>query len=195
MSFRKENKFRLSISDFYQIKNLLLSQGMTTLFEKRTINSIYYDTLNLDMFYNSEEGVLPRKKFRIRWYYDKRKSKIEKKISSTEGRFKTSVSLAENENFINHIIDQNYGVLEPSLKVSYERSYYSFNKVRLTLDSNITYVNPRISNFKKYKDPERVLEVKAAINTSDDFISKFFPYPNSRFSKYSRGILLTINNL
>ena len=61
MSFRKENKFRLSISDFYQIKNLLLSQGMTTLFEKRTINSIYYDTLNLDMFYNSEEGVLPRK--------------------------------------------------------------------------------------------------------------------------------------
>ena len=57
-----------------------------------------------------------------------------KKISSTEGRFKQSVLLAENENFINHIIDQNYGVLEPSLKVFTKDPIIHLTKVRLTLD-------------------------------------------------------------
>ncbi|MDC1014855.1 VTC domain-containing protein, partial [Candidatus Pelagibacter sp.] len=68
MSFRKEKKFRLSISDFHQLQSLLISQGMSTLHEPRIINSLYYDTPNLIMFHNSEEGVLPRKKIRIRWY-------------------------------------------------------------------------------------------------------------------------------
>lgn len=199
MSFRKEIKFRLSISDFYEIKNLLISRGMVKLYEKRIINSLYYDTSNLNMFYESEEGVLPRKKIRIRWYDDKEKSKIEKKISSIEGRYKIIESLAvhekKNKYLFNNIIDESYGLLKPSLKVSYDRSYFLYNKIRITFDSNIIYINPRSSLHRQFEDPERVIEVKSNINVSDDTISRVFPYATSRFSKYSRGIVATTNNL
>ena len=199
MSFRKENKFRLSISDYYKVINLLISQGMIKLYEKRVINSLYYDTSNLNMFYDSEEGVLPRKKIRIRWYNKQKKFKIEKKISSVEGRYKKIISLEglkkENNYLKNELIDERYGLLKPSLKVSYERYYFSYNKLRLTFDSNIVYVNPRISPCSQFRDPERVFEVKTEIDVSDDFIKKLLPFTTSRFSKYSRGIVATTNNL
>ena len=44
------------------MKQSLLIKGMKPLFEKRNVNSIYFDNSNLDMFSQSEEGVLPRKK-------------------------------------------------------------------------------------------------------------------------------------
>ena len=52
---------------------------MQKIYNKRFINSLYYDTKQRDMFYHSEEGVLPRKKIRIRWYNSEMNFKIEKK--------------------------------------------------------------------------------------------------------------------
>ena len=44
--------------------------------------------------------------------------------------------------------------------------------------------------FKKIiKDQESVMEVKTSISCNDDYITRIIPYPSSRFSKYSRGIL------
>ena len=43
------------------------------------------------MYHNSVEGVLPRKKIRIRFYPENQDNNfyLEKKISSIEGRYKT----------------------------------------------------------------------------------------------------------
>ena len=90
MSFRSETKFRLSYGDHYLLKSNLLSLGMQQLYPSRIINSEYFDTDKLQMFLDSEEGVLPRKKIRVRWYHEKKKRKLETKISSVEGRFKIS---------------------------------------------------------------------------------------------------------
>ena len=89
MSFRKEKKYRLTYSDQKILKKTLFYKGMKILYPKREINSVYFDTDNFDFYLNSEEGVLPRKKIRVRWYNQNR-SKIfkETKISSIEGRFK-----------------------------------------------------------------------------------------------------------
>ena len=95
MSFRKEKKFRVTTPDFYAFKNKLLNEGMTELYEPRRINSIYFDTGNLNMFFDSEEGTLPRKKIRVRWYNDEQNFTFEKKISSIEGRFKTTKTLEQ----------------------------------------------------------------------------------------------------
>ena len=68
MSFRNEKKYRLSYGDLYELKSQLISVGMKKLYPDRQINSEYLDTKELKMFSDSEEGILPRKKIRIRWY-------------------------------------------------------------------------------------------------------------------------------
>tara|TARA_A100001234_G_scaffold3221_1_gene2579 strand:+ start:4067 stop:4666 length:600 start_codon:yes stop_codon:yes gene_type:complete len=195
MSFRKEKKFRLSISDFHNIKNLLTSNGMSRLHETRIVNSLYFDTPTLKMFHDSEEGVLPRKKVRIRWYNDRKEFSIEKKISSIEGRYKTVIPSTNSDKSskfqLMSLFDEIYGDLSPSLLVSYERAYFMFNKIRITFDSKIIYRNKRVLTNSKIEDPERVMEIKTGIDESDDFIESLIPYQTSRFSKYIRGILVT----
>ena len=68
MSFRKENKYRLSSSDQKLLKASLLATGMRSQYPKRKISSCYFDTADLALFTASEEGILPRKKVRVRWY-------------------------------------------------------------------------------------------------------------------------------
>ena len=145
MSFRKERKYKLTMYEFNIIKDLLAKNGMKKLHEPRKINSLYYDNELNEMFHHSEEGVLPRKKIRIRWYNTNLKSNLETKISSIEGRFKTTkpVYVESMKDFPKNITDQTYGGLTPSLLVSYVREYYSVKSMRLTFDSFIKYTNFR----------------------------------------------------
>lgn len=192
MSYRKEKKYKLTAYELESIKGSLIGLGMNRLFEPRYINSLYYDTAAHDMYYNSEEGVLPRKKVRVRWYNSATSSSLETKYSSIEGRFKTVNSMGEvnQDDFPRSIFDQLYGVLEPSLLVSYQREYFSYNSMRITFDSAITYRDKRKSSIN-YEDPERVMEIKVGIDVSDDYIENLIPYPTARFSKYSRGLLFS----
>lgn len=199
MSFRKEKKFRLTVSDFYLMQSSLVSQGMSKIHETRIVNSLYFDTPSLDMFHESEEGVLPRKKIRIRWYNKNVDTFVEKKVSSIEGRHKTVLPLLNSgvatDLLSKTLFDQNYGRVTPSLLVSYERAYFKFKNKRITFDCKITYNNPRLSTRSKFNDEERVMEIKVGIDYSDDLIDRMFPYPTSRFSKYSRGLLFTNGDL
>jgi len=90
MSFRKENKFRLTASDMKLLKSELISKGMVELYPEREVQSTYLDTREFRMFQDSNEGVLPRKKIRIRTYNNQNKFTQETKISSEEGRYKKS---------------------------------------------------------------------------------------------------------
>ena len=194
MSFRKEIKYKLTLSDQKILKKELISKGMKLLFAKRKINSLYFDTDNLDFYKNSEEGVLPRKKIRIRWYGDNLKElSKETKISSIEGRFKLS-EIYKNNQFLSknniNLLDGTYGLLKPKILISYIREYYKLNNIRLTFDTRIRYQNFKsLSKFFK-NETESVMEVKTNFNTDDDYIKKIIKYPSSRFSKYARGIFL-----
>ena len=193
MSFRKEKKYRVTKFEAKELFNVLFDKGMKLLHETRVINSIYFDNNSRDMFYHSEEGVVPRKKIRIRWYNNSSKFTLEKKISSVEGRFKTSSkldkikSISQIEN--NIMYDKMYGNLHPSLKISYSRTYYIFKNMRVTFDKNIIYNDFRLNSLISQQDPENVIEIKIPIEFDDDIVEKFMPYPTSRFSKYCRGIL------
>ena len=199
MSFRKEKKIRVTVNEFFKLKSLLQQKGMKALFKPRVISSIYLDTVDMNMFHDSEEGVLPRKKVRIRWYNEDKKFTLENKTSSIEGRFKVTSkldsSLLDNELIIKSRMDSQYGLIQPILKVSYERSYFMLNNMRITFDKNITYQYLRTENNRKYFEPERVVEIKIPISCSDDFVEKHIPYPTARFSKYSRGLLLSLGDL
>ena len=193
MSFRKEKKFKLTYSDMAIMQKSLILKGMQELYPSRIIDSCYFDNEEMSLYHESEEGVLPRKKIRIRWYNTNLKSNLETKISSIEGRFKTTkpVCVESIKDFPKNIVDQTYGGLTPSILVSYIREYYTVNSMRLTFDSFIKYTNFRDYSKRVYEDPEKVMEIKVDIDTSDDFIETLIPYATVRFSKYSRGILFS----
>jgi len=191
MSFRIEKKFRLTKFEQVSIKRDLISRGMKNLYPKRPVNSCYFDSHDLRSFHDSDEGILPRKKIRLRWYKNKNKITKEIKVSSIEGRFKTSENFYDYkflENFNYSIHDNIYGNLYPKIIVSYYREYFLLNNIRITFDSNIKYTNICSPSRIFFRDPENVMEVKCEINNSLSKLEGFIDLPTSRFSKYCRGI-------
>ena len=191
MSFRKEKKIKLSISERILMEGSLIKEGMIQLFPPRKVCSCYFDTIDFQTFYDSDEGILPRKKFRIRWYNNDLSFSKEIKISSIEGRFKTIQKFEDkkfSESYEASFIDNQYGFIYPSIIVTYNRTYYKLDSYRITFDSYIKYLDLRSSFRRQSLDPENVMEIKTGIEISDDKIESRFCYTNSRFSKYSRGI-------
>ena len=190
MSFRKELKIPISISDMISMKADLIKMGMRELHPKREIFSVYFDTMNLTMFSDSEEGVLPRKKIRIRSYPIKPNNYLfEKKISSFEGRFKESqaiTSCEEKKMKLSGVIDNMSGICFPTAVVSYQRSYFSFSGIRITCDSEITY--QKFNSQLRLREPSNVVEIKAPFEAPDDFLLSLIGQPLGRFSKYCRAI-------
>jgi len=196
MSFRIEQKFKLTRFEQESLKKDLIIKGMKELYPKRTINSCYFDSHDLRCFYDSDEGVLPRKKIRLRWYENKEKITKEIKISSIEGRFKTSENFYDHkflEKFNYSLYDKLYGILYPKIIVSYYREYFLLKNIRITFDSNIKYTNLNGLNGFIINDQENVMEIKADPTNSISKLEGFIDLPTSRFSKYCRGIALCKN--
>ena len=195
MSFRKEQKYKLTYSDQKILKKFFFKRGMKLLYPQRSINSIYFDTNNLDFFSNSEEGVLPRKKIRVRWYDDNLKEIFKEiKISSIEGRFKINEVFKNKEKLFDsnfQIIDNEFGILKPKTMITYNREYFVLDNLRLTFDYNISYKDLISLTKFNVKDKECVLEIKANFGIYDDYIEKIIGLPTSRFSKYCRSIIHT----
>ena len=114
------------------------------LFPSRKISSVYFDNFKKEMFTESEEGTVPRKKIRIRNYPLSKNNNFffETKINSVEGKFKSS-KIIEYKDYIDFlrkgIFDKRYGNCEPLVEVSYKREYYRLNDLRITIDTNIVY--------------------------------------------------------
>ena len=199
MSFRTEEKIILPRSQYNYLRSILLSKGANKLYSKRKVVSLYFDTNNIQMFIDSEEGIVPRKKLRIRNYpnNDKQIYQIETKISSVEGRYKTSKKILNKEflEFIKFgISDNQYGICFPQIYVSYTREYFLLNKERVTIDSNISYKN--FKNQIEKNDQENIIcELKASINFDKIFFDNILSFDRKRFSKYCEGIkILSIDN-
>ena len=62
MTFRIEEKIPISSSDMITLYENLINDGMKPLFKQRKIYSTYFETINLNMFNDSLEGVKKKKK-------------------------------------------------------------------------------------------------------------------------------------
>lgn len=196
MSFRIEQKLFIKKNNYLYFYNYLKINNARQKFETRLINSIYFDNLYFQMHQEGEEGVVPRKKIRIRNYNHNNVFYLEKKISSAEGRFKTSKQLKDTEYYLNNgIYDSAYGVCKPKIQVSYTRSYVTLYGFNITIDKNISYkkfYNENKNTFVKY-DNDIVVELKTNDLSKFKNIELLFPFKTIRFSKYSRGISLLYN--
>jgi hypothetical protein len=68
MSFRKELKFSTNIKQLKDLKLKFIKNNAKILYPKRKVESIYFDNKIKTSFKDSEEGIVPRKKIRIRNY-------------------------------------------------------------------------------------------------------------------------------
>ncbi len=193
MSFRKEIKLILSPRKSFDFKEMIIKKGASVLHPKRKISSLYFDNLSKQCHKDSIEGSLPRKKIRIRSYPSEKNDKylFEKKISSPEGRYKSSKKVSLN--YCNKIIqngyfDKIYGMLLPLIYVNYSREYYKFKNFRITIDEDINYSTYKRKRIKK--DTKSVIEIKFTQNDDEDLIINSFTNKLTRFSKYSNGIQL-----
>ena len=187
MSFRIENKLFIRPENLLQFYSFLNKHLAKKLHEPRVIKSLYFDNLKLEMYKDSIEGSVPRKKIRIREYPNSIDNKyyFEIKTSSVEGRFKTREVIDENKNnFIKKFgyLDKNYGTCLPNFYVSYNREYYLFEDVRISIDTGLNYTN--FLTNKTYKDNKAIVELKTSINKNSDDLAKMFPFQKIRFSKY-----------
>ena len=193
MSYRIEKKLFIQKGNFFEFKKKLIKRGAKKIYKDRKISSLYFDNYKKDMFYDSLEGLTPRKKIRVRNYPNDISKKLlfEIKISSVEGRFKTNKLI--NDKFFkdiknNGIFDNKYGICKPVLNVSYIREYFKMDDVRITLDSDIIYELYN-SRFVK-KDSQVVAELKTSISKNLDELAEIYPFQEVRFSKYCNGIEL-----
>jgi hypothetical protein len=197
MSFRIEEKIKINKSKIFKFLKWIKDNKGLKLYPTRIINSLYLDNKDYSMFSHSMEGVTPRKKIRIRTYDNKNFLhedtiyKKELKITSVEGRFKTSNTYNKSiKDIFFGLNDVDYGMCSPVLNVIYERDYYLVKDIRVTLDKNIIYkkiINKYISNISTL-DKFNVVELKYNHKSQANLFNNDFPFERSRYSKYCRGI-------
>jgi len=187
MSFRIEEKLYIKSEHLIDFKQFLMKRSAKQLYQPRRIKSLYFDNLNFDMYNDSIEGMVPRKKIRIREYPDTSDKNfyLEIKNSSVEGRFKTR-KILDNKKLDYYkksgVFDSQYGVCLPNFYVSYEREYSIINDVRISIDKNLVYESYRNNNV--CNDSNSIVEIKTSINKNLDDLIELFPFQRRRFSKY-----------
>ena len=198
MSYRIEEKLKVAKGKIFQLQNWIIKNKGAVLYPGRTINSIYFDNMNYTMYNQSVEGVLPRKKIRLRTYGKdfiiNENINKEIKISSVEGKYKISEPAMDPLKLLDFgIYDNNYGLCVPILNISYERSYYKIQNVRITVDEKIIYkkiINRKVSDSST-PDNFSIVELKSKNTKLINQINSNFPFERVRFSKYCRGIEFT----
>ena len=68
MSFRIEDKLYINENNVYDFKRYLENKLANKIYKPRIIESLYFDNQNFQIHNDSVEGVVPRKKIRIRKY-------------------------------------------------------------------------------------------------------------------------------
>lgn len=182
-------------------------------YNQRFINNLYFDTENLDFFYNNINGKNERNKVRIRWYGNLFGTVdnpiLEIKIKNGYVNTKKSFFLDNFEFNINSNISlliksinlpaetrDLFKLLKPTLVNRYQRRYFTdaCKKFRITLDTKISFFHPTaLSN--NFVFSQNIIELK--YNFENDFfamaVSDNLPFRLSKNSKYVEGIKMFYN--
>ena len=212
MEQRIEKKFVFLPGDKKKIDLLKIEGFFKKIYFNRRVNSIYYDTIDLNCLWDNINGYSNRNKYRVRWYdkiqnsevFFEKKTKINQttqKIRVSLGKFKDKESLnnfLKTNEFINKIFDITTLNLVRVLNVSYDRDYYicTENKLRITFDQKITtHQNSDGKFFKNFVDlNNNILEFKYLNENSEYVRNKIynlnFNVRNQKFSKYVQSFMV-----
>jgi hypothetical protein len=189
--------------------------GFRRAWAPRTVNSIYFDSPQLDRYAENLAGVAERRKVRLRWYgEDVQRVKVTFEVKCKRGRvgWKLAHTVAEPLDLDQRWRDllgqvraglppafQLYldGAGGPVLLIRYRREYYSTfdGRVRATLDYEQHYYDQRVAaapnrNWECISQEYAVVEFKAPPAESERLARAvaLMPLRVTRGSKYVRGI-------
>ena len=190
--YRHELKFKISDAAAEVLKqklSLILKKDKNAFYEDGSylIKSLYFDDRESTSYYEKLDGVLYRKKYRIRTYNDDEKFiRLEKKMKHNNMTAKEQMLISKDiyskilNGKINEIDNPQGLLLEflneyknkglvPSIKVGYHRIAFTYpiSDVRITFDSHIQsglynydLFNKNASNYTIIEYGKQVLEVK-----------------------------------
>lgn len=212
---RYEKKFLFP--KYFQENGFLIidsnNAGFKEIYNRRVVNSIYFDTPDLDFAKQNINGDSERYKIRIRFYGERNKiENLQFEIKERQGNISNKyIFNFDNFNSIN--IDLNIlskvdlipskiknvlSIISPVVFVNYDRHYYlsKCRNYRLTYDLNIKYAPLEIleknylENITFFESDLNVVELKYGIsnNLEPRFITKDFPFKFSRNSKYINAL-------
>ena len=196
MNIPQDNQKRHEIKFIIKKKekiNFINKNHLNKIFPDRIVESIYFDTKDLQFFSLSEEGVTPRFKIRLRGYNNEKLSNLEIKKTKNYHREKIVLKNFQFNSFELHKTLKSMGInniVDQKIRVKYLRSYYELKDLgRITMDENIEFFNPS----KEFRNPKKInkiiLEVKIQRKEIDkNHVEKIINLKESRFSKYCVGI-------
>tara|TARA_A100000164_G_scaffold77811_1_gene65677 strand:- start:701 stop:1318 length:618 start_codon:yes stop_codon:yes gene_type:complete len=193
---RIEQKVELKKSNYLLAINWLSKNNFSILYPQRLVASVYFDNDSNEMYFHAREGIIPRKKIRIRTYNDTNFSNLknnfilEKKITLENKRLKSVKKLSLIEQYFKEgLFDEDYNYCFPKILITYYREYFKYKNFRITIDRNIRYFDYS-NGFSEISISEEsyVLEIKTSIKENLNFLSNFFDFPRTKFSKYERGM-------
>ena len=195
---RHELKFGLEGQKPNAVREFLMKSSFRTIHEDRVICSVYLDTPDLRCFFETKEGLLPRSKFRFRWYGSRslelssaRVMRFEVKQSLSHIRSKSVTETCVRNLGDFEISDGSYGHLGPVCAVSYRRSYMMRGTWRVTFDRDIAFhfiTSRGISRGIDDPDKASVVEVKIGPGSERDAVLESMSLPFTQFSKYERAM-------
>lgn len=113
-SIRREIKFKVFFKDLGKLYSWIHNSSFKKKYENRQVNSLYYDTSNLDFAYDNVIGQSKRLKIRARWYsknndkvlnnFDKKnqfKFEIKRKIKNLSDKIILSELFCEKNSSVN----------------------------------------------------------------------------------------------
>lgn len=212
-SFRYERKFIIPYLDKKEMLQVILANTyfFREIFYKRQVNNIYFDTFDMDSYFDNVLGNSDRTKIRIRWYGDIKEAKkpvlelkIKQGLVGTKKRyplkaFKIGCSMDEmqrnfKESNLPEELLERMKTQRFSLVNNYKRSYFlsACGKFRVTLDSEMSYWgllnNNSLSLLKKIENDYLVLELKYEVKEDAELVSSQFPFRMTKNSKYVTGV-------
>jgi hypothetical protein len=195
-SIRIERKIVGHAGSRVSFRNFLCIKNFSVQFQSRIINSIYFDTDNLDFVTDNINGISERLKLRLRYYNEEKCFYLEYKLKKNllgykiirrlnERTLSTALNKSQKIIFNDLIID-----VKPKCLISYKRNYFINKNIRATIDSNISYKtflsNSLINNFYKNRMPLDVLEFKYHPDQDNLFRSRYLNLVNN--SNYLRNM-------
>ena len=218
MDYRYERKMFIENINRKNVEILIKTHSafFREIYYPRTVNNIYFDTINFNNFQDNIIGNVNRLKYRIRWYGDlfnkienaKLELKIKKGIVGTKRIFNLNDFVFKKKissrGLVNVILNSEIDKLvkleirsqTPVILNRYKRSYFESldKKFRITVDDSqefykINKLN-NIFNTKVKDDCNVILELKYNVedNLEAQEVLKEFPFRITKSSKYSRGV-------
>ena len=213
--YRTEDKYIISTGQMLILKsklNSLMSIDKNTTNGSYNVRSLYFDDYNNKCYWDNENGVEPRQKYRIRIYNESINCiniEIKNKIQGQISKFKTEINIEQAKQLIkkqyknislDNIILKNFvekietELYHPVVIVDYIRSpyVYQLGNIRITFDTNISCSK----NISKFFDGNidkipilpigmNLMEVKYKEDLPD-FISKTLDIGNLQRTKFSK---------